>query len=91
MPRKPLSPEKRSGSMKYKNDVFFKNLQKRRVELNLTQEMMANKLDMFSANYSRLEGGAFPKDPRRIVQIAKALSVDLNWLFGFNSTDTDRD
>ena len=45
---------------------------------------MAQKLKMQRPNYSRLESGAFPKDPRKIVEIAKALGVDINWLFGFN-------
>ncbi len=83
MPRNSLSPEKRSGSRKFQNDVFFKNLQKRRIELNLTQESIAAKLNMQRSNYSRLEAGAFPKDPRKIVQIAQTLNVDLNWLFGY--------
>lgn len=84
MSRNSISPENRKGSSKFKNDVFFKNLQTRRIEQNLTQEIMALKLNMQTPNYSRLEGGAFPKDPRRIVEIARILKVDLNWLFGFN-------
>ncbi len=83
MSRNPISPEKRKGSRKFQGDVFFKNIQKRRLELNLTQEIMAVKLNMQTPNYSRLEGGAFPKDPRRIVEIARALEVDINWLFGY--------
>ncbi len=84
MPRKSVSPEKRAGCRKYQDDVFFKNIQGRRLELNITQEKMAEKLDMMRPNYSRLEGGAFPKNPRKIVEIAEALNVDINWLFGFN-------
>ncbi len=48
---------------------------------------MAYKLNMLPGNYSRLEGGAFPKNPRRIVEIAKILNIDLNWLFGINNKD----
>ena len=88
MPRKSLSPEKRSGSRKFRDDIFFKNLQNRRLELDLTQEVMAAKLNMQRSNYSRLEAGAFPKDPRKIVQIAESLNVDLNWLFGINNENT---
>jgi Uncharacterized protein conserved in bacteria len=84
MPRKSISPESRAGCRKYRDDVFFKNVQSKRIELELTQEDMAQKLKMQRPNYSRLESGAFPKDPRKIVEIAKALGVDINWLFGFN-------
>jgi transcriptional regulator with XRE-family HTH domain len=86
-PRNPISPELRRGSGSMKNDVFFKNLQKRRLELGLTQEFVAKILNIHASQYSTLEGGAFPRDPRRIVALAKALKVDINYLFGFETGD----
>ncbi len=87
MPRKATSPENHETSSTHRKDVFFINIQKKRDERNLTQVEMADKLNMRQSNYSRLENGAFPKEPRRIREIAKILGADLNWLFGLDTAE----
>lgn len=87
MTRKPITPAERSGSRKYQTDVFFQNVQNRRIKLGLKQDDLAKMLNMHRAHISRLEAGAFPKDPRRIVELAKVLDVSLDWLFGIDKNN----
>lgn len=81
-PRKPVSPEKRKRSSQKEIHVFFKNFHKRRLDLEMDQAEIGAAIGISRGNVSRLESGVFPTDPARIVAIADALDVSLDWLFG---------
>lgn len=81
-PRKTLSADKRKGYSKKKVSDFSRNLQARRLELGLSQAQLANILEVSRPRISQIEGGIFPSDPERIIAIADALGVTLDWLFG---------
>ncbi|MCC8164888.1 MAG: helix-turn-helix transcriptional regulator [Planctomycetes bacterium] len=83
MPRKPLSPKERKTYKGQKISEFCLNVQKRRLEVGMSQAELAEELGIARPRISELESGRFPEDPDRIVAIAHALKVDINWLFGF--------
>ncbi len=87
MPRKPANPYSRKTYTGKTIPAFCINVQKKRLELGMSQAELAEKIDTARPRISELESGRFPEDPERIVAIAKALSVDINWLFGFNPSD----
>ena len=63
--------------------MFGKRLRELRVEKNLTQETVAELIDIKPENYSRIENGlSFPK-PENIEKISKALNVEIAELFQF--------
>jgi transcriptional regulator with XRE-family HTH domain len=83
MTRKPIKPAERKGYRKYQSDPFFEKIQMRRMELGIKQEELAVMLGVHRAHISRMEAGAFPKDPERIRILCRALETDPNHLFGF--------
>lgn len=83
MPRKPLNPKDRKTYKGQKVSEFCINIQKRRIQLGLTQAQLAESINAPAPRISELESGRFPEDPDRIIALAKALRVDINWLFGF--------
>ena len=84
MAGKPIPPELRSGYKGKKIPVFCQNVQKKRLELGLTQEDLARAIGTDRPRISQIEAGRLPRDEDRIIALAKALDVDVNWLFGFN-------
>ena len=80
-PGKPVSQSKRKRYSGKKNHVFFDNIQKRRVELGMTQSDIATQLGMTVSAISRLEAGVFPNDPDKLVRLALALKTSLDALF----------
>lgn len=67
--------------------LFGKKLRELRRQKNITQEQMAEKIDIKPENYSRIENGlSFPK-PENIVKISKALEVEIAELFQFSNID----
>lgn len=81
-PRNPVSPEKRKRSSKKEIHIFFKKMHHQRLALKMDQATLADALGMTRGNVSRMEAGVFPSDPAKIVAIADALNVSLDWLFG---------
>ena len=65
--------------------MFGKRLRELRRQKNITQEQMAEKIDIKPENYSRIENGlSFPK-PENIVKISKALDIEIAELFQFSN------
>lgn len=62
--------------------IFFVRMRERRVELGLSQTELGAKIGVPHPRISEIERGVFPADPRRLVAIADALGVSLDWLFG---------
>ncbi len=60
------------------------------LEENITQAELAAMIGTTVPRISELESGRLPRDEKRIIALAKALHVDINWLFGF-TPDYDRE
>ena len=60
---------------------FNELLKKSRVEHGMTQQQVADKIGIDKSTYCGYETGKRQPDPRRIVQIAKALGVSPNVFF----------
>ncbi len=82
-PGKPVSQSKRKRYSGKENHVFFDNIQKRRVELGMTQSDLAAQISMTVSAISRMEAGVFPNDPDKLIRLALALKTDINALFSF--------
>lgn len=82
-PGKVVPPEKRKTYSGNKKSIFCGNVQQRRLELGLSQAELASLINTTAPRISELEAGRLPRDEERIVAIAHALKVDINWLFGF--------
>lgn len=64
--------------------MFGKRLRELRTSKMLTQETVAELIDIKPENYSRIENGlSFPK-PENIVKISKVLNVEIAELFQFS-------
>lgn len=64
--------------------MFGKRLRELRTAKMLTQETVAELIDIKPENYSRIENGlSFPK-PENIVKISKVLNVEIAELFQFS-------
>lgn len=73
--------------MDYKN-VFHKNLVKRRKELGLTQDMLAQRMNVTAQAVSKWENTSYP-DPELFPLLAKSLDTSVDALFGIKSHDAD--
>ena len=80
-PRPSLKPDERKSYSSKEISDFAKNLQARRLELNLKQEDVANMIGSRKGQISRYEAGVFPTTPERIIALADALDVTIDWLF----------
>lgn len=85
-PGKVVPPEQRKGYKGKKIPIFCKNIQSKRLELGMSQEELAKLIGIDRPRISQIEAGRFPRDEDRIISLAKALNVDINWLFGFEPT-----
>src|SRR5690554_1476295 len=63
-----------------------KNIRQLRELNNLTQTYMAQKLNMSTASYSKLESGQTDITLSKIEQIAKILNVELENILNFDSS-----
>ena len=90
MAGKVIPPDERRGYKSKKIPVFCQNVQKRRLELGITQEQLANMIDTDRPRISQIEAGRLPRDEERIIALAKALNVDINWLFGFTPKQEEK-
>ena len=64
--------------------LFGKRLREIRISKNLTQEKVAELIDIKPENYSRIENGlSFPK-PENIEKLSKVLDIEIAELFQFN-------
>ena len=57
-------------------------LRRRRVELNISQSALAHRLQVSQQTISRWESGDSSPGPRRIAELAEALSLSLSALLG---------
>ena len=65
--------------------LFGKRLREIRRRKNLTQEQLAEMINIKTENYSRIENGlSFPK-PENIEKLANILNVEISELFRFNN------
>lgn len=69
---------------------FRKNLTKCRKELGLTQEMLAQRLNVTAQAVSKWEKTSYP-DPALLPQIAKVLNTTIDALFGAKNHDSEID
>ncbi len=83
MPRKSLNPKERKSYKGREIPVFCQNVARKREEENITQAELAAMIGTTVPRISELESGRLPRDEKRIIALAKALHVDINWLFGF--------
>lgn len=67
--------------------LFCHNVKKRRKKIGISQVELAHRIGVPQPRIAEIESGRFPEDPERIVLLAKALGVDINWLFGFSNED----
>jgi len=68
----------------YMRKMFGKRLRELRTARMLTQETVAELIDIKPENYSRIENGlSFPK-PENIVKISEVLNVEIAELFQFS-------
>ena len=91
MAGKVIPPENRRSYKGKEIPVFCKNVQLRRLELKITQEELANLIGTDRPRISQIEAGRLPRDENRIIALAIALKVDINWLFGFNLASNAED
>lgn len=66
--------------------VFRKNLLKRRKELGLTQEQLAQRMNVSPQAVSKWENSSYP-DGELFPALAKALDTSLDYLFGINDNE----
>ena len=59
-----------------------------RKQMNISQEELAEKLDISQRSLSKIETGRNYPQPETIEKIAKALNVNINHLFSFQSLNT---
>lgn len=71
-------------------NVFRKNLVKRRKELGLTQDMLAQKLNVSAQAVSKWENSSYP-DSELLPMLAKALGTSIDSLFGLKNSDPETD
>ena len=62
--------------------IFCSRVKERRKALGMTLQSLGDKVVFPRQGVARLESGLFPRDEWRIVALAKALDVSLDWLFG---------
>lgn len=68
----------------YMKKMFGQRVRELRVAKKLTQETVAELIDVQPENYSRIENGlSFPK-PENIVKLSKVLDVEIAELFQFS-------
>lgn len=72
---------KKKGYAKKKSSRFGENILSRRLELNMTQEDLAKAIGASRPRISDIENGRFPDDPDRIIALADAMDVTIDWLF----------
>jgi len=82
-PGKPVNPKLRKSYKGGEIPVFCQRVLQKRMELHLTQAELADAIGTTVPRISELEAGRLPRDEKRIIAIARALNVDINWLFGF--------
>lgn len=73
-----------------KKNLFSTNLVKRRKELGLTQDMLAQRLNVSSQAVSKWENSSYP-DPQLLPKLAKALNTSIDALFGEKNNDAETD
>ena len=74
--------------MKSLKEKFGLRLQEIRKGLNLTQENIADKINMDTPNLSNIENGKRFMSPENIEKIAKALNVEVKDLFDYEHFQT---
>ena len=65
--------------------LFCTRVKEKRESIGMTQQALGDLIRMRATEVSRMERGKLPRDEWRLVAIADALGVSLDWLFGRNS------
>ena len=73
-----------------KKNTFRINLVKRRKELRLTQEQLAQRMNVSPQAVSKWENSSYP-DGELLPKLAKVLNISLDTLFGIRIKDNDID
>ncbi|MBR2284613.1 MAG: helix-turn-helix domain-containing protein [Ruminococcus sp.] len=73
-----------------KKNIFRKNLVKRRKELGLTQEMLAQRMNVSPQAVSKWENSSYP-DPELLPLLARSLNTSLDSLFGIRNSNDELD
>ena len=74
--------------MKFDDKLFLaKQIKEHRKKLGLTQEELAEKVDLSTQHISRIESGCYIPSLKSFFAIVSALNIDLR-LFGFNVSKT---
>lgn len=73
-----------------KKNIFRSNLVKRRKELGLTQDQLAQWMNVSPQAVSKWENSSYP-DTELLPRLAKALNISLDALFGISEADTSID
>ncbi len=73
-----------------KKNTFRSNLVKRRKELGLTQDMLAQRMNVSPQAVSKWENSSYP-DPELLPLLAKSLNTTIDSLFGIKNNDPGAD
>lgn len=79
-PRTPKPVDQRKAYKKSGVSEFSQNLRKKRIEMKMNQADLADLIGANRARVSEMEAGRFPSDPERLIAIADALGVTVDWL-----------
>lgn len=79
-----MSKKDKKTSIKDRPPIFCARVKERREALGLTGQQLGDLILMPHQSVYRLESGKLPRDEWRLVAIAKALDVSLDWLFGLD-------
>jgi Predicted transcriptional regulators len=63
-------------------EILAKNMKKCRIENKLTQQEIADKLNIHQATYAGYESGKHKPEPETIVKIADIFKVSTDYLLG---------
>lgn len=77
------SPEARKSYDGKKVSEFAKKIRERRLQLDLDQAAIAEKVGVPQQRISKWEGGSFIDSPERVAALARALETTPDYLFGF--------
>ena len=66
------------------DSLVYKNIKKIRELKNLTREYVADEVKMSTSGYGKIERGEVDLTVSKLVKIAKALDVTVEFIFKFN-------
>lgn len=73
-----------------KKNIFRQNLVARRKEMGLTQDMLAQRMNVSPQAVSKWENSSYP-DPELLPLLAKSLNTSIDLLFGIKNSESELD